>query len=93
MDNSKAVGWKVKEVKYKHRDVRVSTPESHEEDGLEESELGNMEEDGGEAAVGEEGEEVNGSDDENEDEPCQVIADDEEELDDDILAWEGYGEL
>ena len=26
MDNSKAVGWKVKEVKYKHRDVRVSTP-------------------------------------------------------------------
>ena len=25
MDNSKAVGWKVKEVEYKHRDVRVST--------------------------------------------------------------------
>ena len=25
MDNSKAVGWKVKEVKYKHRDIWVST--------------------------------------------------------------------
>ena len=25
MDNSKAVGRKVKEVKYKHRDVQVST--------------------------------------------------------------------
>ena len=28
MDNSKTVGWKVKGVEYKHRDVRVSTPAS-----------------------------------------------------------------
>ena len=75
----------------------LTDPESREEDGLEESELGDMEEDGGEAAEGEEGEEVNGSDDEDEDEdedePGRVIADDEEELDDDILAREGHGAL
>lgn len=71
----------------------LTDPESREEDGLEESELGDMEEDGGEAAEGEESEEGNGSDDEDEDEPGRVIADDEEELDDDILAREGYGAL
>ena len=31
MDNSKAVGWKVKEVKYKHRDIRVSTANPNED--------------------------------------------------------------